>query len=321
MDVANFFKKFSRGMEYLHHLYVFGAFASVIYVITKDSNESSGPMGIYYLVAVSVYLLIILILLIANTILNSKKVRYAEAIHSQHQAIHLSRNTYRYLDCCHRTDHKVQFSKAHFTSLIEGVLTAANSAFEISSGVKCRTSIKLIGALKGTDGSSLDHMYVSTLARDAVSKKNREMYDKSEGTKHILSKNSDFSILASMKQPYFFNGDISKLDLYENTSNGESHGGSIAKLSYNSAIVFPIRYVMTRDDIELEPGNGGALGDQVLYGFFTVDSLPRNSFSERYDIQLGGAMADALFPVLDMYRKVRALETSLQSTQKDCANL
>ena len=308
-DATRFFSSVKVLLEYTHHLYIIGAVALAITAMFTDIGKDSGPMGIVYLVVISIYMLIILLLLLATTILRGKKSKYAEAIQSQHKALHLLRNSYRYLDCCILTDHHKQFSKEFFTTSLEGALTAANSAFELATGVKCRTSIKLIGAIEGTDGSSLDHMYVSTLARDSVSKTDREKEDKEEGTRHILSKNSDFAMLAQMEKSYFINGDLPKLSLYKNTSKEfvdekQSH-------SYKSTIVFPIRYVLTKDDLEMEPDGSGVLGDQRLYGFFTVDCHPRNAFSETYDIQLGGGIADSLFPVLDMYRKVRQHQTAL----------
>ena len=42
------------------------------------------------------------------------------------------------------------------------------------------------------------------------------------------------------------------------------------------------------------------------YGFLTVDCNSINVFNPSYDVEMGAAIADALFPIFDMFSKITA---------------
>lgn len=149
--------------------------------------------------------------------------------------------------------------------------------------------------------SSSDNLYLKTLARDQVSSDAKKFDDQSEGQKHRLNGNSDFQLLNGGKLDYFFNGQLWKETSYRNSSDTDTQDGNTKRKDYNSVIVWPIRY-------KLQPGehyDDNSL-KQVLLGFLTVDAIADNVFSERYDVHLGGQVADTLYIVLQRYREVKA---------------
>ena len=186
-------------------------------------------------------------------------------------------------------------------------------AFSMVAGARCRMSIKLLGrdddaAEKGEGG-----FFVSTFARDALSHAVCKEQDEREGHDHSVSENTDFRLILRRQRDYYFNGDVSETRDYENSrlKNPQVNSQGSWQLPYKATIVWPIRYVLTRSETEV--AQGAQFRDQDLYGFLTVDCNARNVFEERYDVQLGAALADSLFAVFDMYRRARQAARTINS--------
>jgi hypothetical protein len=154
---------------------------------------------------------------------------------------------------------------------------------------------------------------VKTLARDSASSE-RAANRGVDKNVHLVRDNTDFRLIIEMKAEYFFEGNLPALKHYENTSlpaDWQPGGdGRAWPLPYKSTIVLPIRYVYTPHDLDSLKIDGNSRGhapldDQDLFGFFTVDCGAREAFDERYDVELGNAIADALVPILETYSNVR----------------
>ena len=129
--------------------------------------------------------------------------------------------------------------------------------------------------------------------------------------RHLIRDNTDFRLVYERKKDYFFHGDLATLEHYENSSIPP--GGNAANLDYKATVVVPIRYAYTKQDLDSLEGNSSQNSsqnrsrdqNQDLYGFLALDCEPRNSFDERYDVELGNVIADALVATLDAYSRVR----------------
>lgn len=139
-----------------------------------------------------------------------------------------------------------------------------------------------------------------------MSKKKKESEDKVEGNIHKLSKNTDFKMLTNPTNEYFISDNLSNETHYENTGDKNSDPllRQKKRKDYNSVIVWPIKYKYSNEEVAEENITATALGDQILYGYITIDSVTRGAFRERFDVDLGKPFADALYPVLDLYQKV-----------------
>ena len=298
-----------RWFEWLHHAYVLLALISMAIAAFGVEHSDKEKIFIWLL---GIYFVILLVAFIGTLFTYGRKARYADATANLHDSLHAARDAYHYLEWCLCPDREnVVFDKTRLRGILIQSLTAANAAFSLVNGVPCRTSLKLLGttAVMPEDLNSLDKIYVQTLARDAVSAKKCEDRDRVEGKKHLISDNTDFQFILRRRINFFFSGDLSKEHNYENSSitdmsQGSTDGSTSWPLAYKSTIVWPIRYLYSLAEKD-ELGNNQLLSDQDLYGYLTVDSASRNAFDGRYDVQMGATLADALFPVLDAYRKVR----------------
>lgn len=252
------------------------------------------------LIAFSLYFLILLLFLLLFTISYSRKARYSEATKCIHDALHIARDAYHYLDWCISPERpEVHYQKQLFCSYITNLLTAVSKAFTLVTGTNCRASLKVIG--QNQDNT----LFVTTLARDQVSSHQCQEKDDREATKHLVSKNTDFHLITQGELNYFFHNNLCKYDNYQNTSIDDYTRNMSSKkwpLPYKSTIVWPIRYKRKSDEHDL-----GKDRQEDMYGFLTVDSSSRDVFSERYDVEMGAAVADSMFSVLDTYSKAVAL--------------
>jgi hypothetical protein len=154
------------------------------------------------------------------------------------------------------------------------------------TGTNCRVAIKILGG----SGNS----FVKTLARDSASAQSCHEKDKSEGKQHTVVKNTDYNLILNGGRSYFFCNNIPSSKEYINTSKDE-YG---EKLPYAAAIVLPVRSANSQ---QCE----GATDKYRCLGFLAVDSAARNAFLEKYDVQLGAIVADALYSVMDLLATVR----------------
>jgi len=281
--------------EWFHVVY-----ASIV-IVSAFSNiwpSEAETRELLLLVAFLIYFVVLLVFLILFTFKFSRKSRYAEATKCLHSALHSARDAYHYLDWCKSEDHeKIVFDEERLCAYMKTTLTSIADAFTIVSGVRCRSSIKVLGQ------NSQGQLFVKTLARDEVSQVECQKKDSVETTSHLVSLNTDFSEITEGNLDYFYVGDLTKYLNYTNTSMKKHDSMKSEKwtLPYKSTIVWPIRYVYIKSEVENGTGT-----HEDLYGFLTLDSSSVNSFIKRYDVQMGALLADSLFPVLNAYISLNA---------------
>lgn len=226
------------------------------------------------------FLLILFLLFVWREVTYSRKARYAEAIRTLHDCAHEIRDSYSAIE---------GKNEELFKRSIRSSLAAFSSAFSIVTGASCRACIKVI---THDDSEDPPVFYTETLQRN---KKIPRTQNKDEPAK--IEYNTDFNILftTSDEENYFFEGNLVKRRDYKNSNWPYKHDEREAflkdkKYKYVSTIVWPIR--------ERE-------GDDApkVIGFLCIDSMARNAFLRRYDIDFGATIADVLYPVLLEYRK------------------
>jgi hypothetical protein len=271
--------------------------ALVLFANTSTIKET------VFLIAFTVYFLIILLFLIYFAITHSRKARYSEASNSLHNAVHAAREAFKYLDSCINASRTEQYDESRFRSLLERFLTSVSTAFSIISGTKCRSALKVLGQ------SDTDELFVISFARDAESSEQQRTHDAREGRRHLVANNTDFDLIAHHEYRCFFHNNLPKYENYMNTSLGDSRYqlgvGDAWRLPYKSTIVWPIRFKMERSTLE-----GVDQIEEEFYGFLTVDSGVRGAFRSDHDVPFGAALADALFPVFSLFNKVRPVARS-----------
>ncbi|MBN4080307.1 hypothetical protein JYT31_01450 [Beggiatoa alba] len=282
----------SKWFEWFHVIYATIVVAGGIVTIFPDKPELR---ELIILIAFCSYSGILLIFLVLFTFKFSRKARYSEATKCLHSALHSARDAYHYLDWCKSESHdEVSFDKERLCRYMTATLTSVSAAFTLVTGVNCRTSIKILGQ------TADNQLYVSTLARDAIAKTASEDRDRIEGEKHLVSANTDFHLITEGHLNYFCDSNLPKYPNYANSSLGNNgvQKGQPWKLPYKSSIVWPIRYVYTKNETEASTTKDT---NEDLFGFLTVDSSSVNAFIEKYDVEMGAALADTLFPLLNAY--------------------
>lgn len=295
-----------KAVEWLHHIYVILAVTAYITAALKWGAAKEVVLTYIFVL----YFLVLLIYTLVLTYTHGRKSKYADANRLVHGAIHNARDAYHYIDWCLSPErNNTVFDKVRFREYMVRVLSATAQAFTLTTGTACRASLKVIGNQARYDANTnlYDSMFVQTLARDSISDKQCRNKDRDEDTKHLLFHNTDFRWLFERKVDYYHHKNLPSSDNYENTSLPKGYKSSKDvsdwPLDYRSTIVWPIRYVYEREEID-ESANTGTT-DQDLYGFLTIDSNARGAFDERFDSQLGASIADALFPILDAYYKIK----------------
>lgn len=242
-----------------------------------------------------------------------KKGRYVEAIQLIHNAVHLARDVYWYTESCQNATEteRLNFEKTRFKLLLASCLTAYREAFTLVTGVPCRASIKVIGVLGGGDTD----MYVRTLVRDQLASQSCKNQDSQEQKQHTILGNTDYKQIFKRQRDFFFSNNLlEEGQSYENSSLPDDGRGVKVytddnwPLPYKSALVWPIRYTLCIDDLPNESSLDKER-DQTLYGFLTIDCTEKDVFDEKYSVQMGAILADALFPIMQSYRKMNAFES------------
>lgn len=269
-------------VHWSHAAYVTGVLGAAFFATAPEKAEWSHRVA---LGAIASYFVILLLFLGWFIHTYSRKARYAEAMRLVHSAVHDVRDIAGYLErCVRRTD---AFSPAVLKHALQGCLDAAAMAFSMVTGARCRVCIKVVG------GTSASTAYVTTACRDKLSEQDQicRARDEKEGASHLISKNSDFNFLVHGGNSYYLNGDIQGSHGYMNTS--KSHYKD--KLPYRSTIVLPIRRTFAVSS------NTTTIQEPEVVGFLCIDSHSRFSFTEKYDVQMGAILADALCPILEWW--------------------
>jgi hypothetical protein len=277
-------------VERLQDSWVHWSHAAYVTVVLGTSFFYTGPEKAEWghkvaLIAIASYFVVLLLFLFWFIHMYSRKARYAEAMRLVHSSVHDIRDIAGYLErCVRRTD---SFSPAVLKGALQGCLDAAAMAFSMVTGARCRVCIKVVG------GTSESSAYVTTACRDKLSEQEKDCKarDTKEGASHLISQNSDFNYLVYGGNSYYLNGDIQGSHGYMNSSKSFYKD----KLPYRSAIVLPIRRTFAvSSDTTLDRA-------PEVVGFLCIDSHSRFSFTEKYDVQMGAILADALCPILEWW--------------------
>ncbi|MBD3249459.1 hypothetical protein GF336_05420 [Candidatus Woesearchaeota archaeon] len=263
---------------------------AIIFPLSIFFTSSPQTTSIVCVITLGLLLIIFTFLFLFTEFRYSMKARYAEALSYIHMAQHIMRDisyTLLYYD-----NLPMKVIKGMFTE----VLTNISNAFSLIKGVDCRVSLKLIKVDPNIredldDKERVRYYYVRTFTRDIKSKIKCQQLDQHSDVNHTIAGNTDFRELFFMEkgaERYWICGNIFKKQGYQNTRFEEGK-----TVEYHSVIVFPIR-----KDTTSETNKEHMTCSQDIHGFLCIDSKSRNIFNRRYDPELGGAIADALYSVL-----------------------
>ncbi len=272
-------------IEYSHAAYITIVLGAVFFHSAPEKAEWGHKVS---LIAIASYFVILLLFLFWFTHTYSRKARYAESLRLVHSSIHNIRDIAGYLERCYRK--KDVYSKDVVYKGLQECLDAHARAFALVTGTNCRVCVKLV------DGQDPGNAYVRTACRDTVSAADCKEKDRTEGTQHLVNANSDFTYLLHSGHTSYLNGDVQNTNGYINTS-AEAYKN---KLPYKSVIVLPIRRTYNIRN------SGEFPKKPVVVGFLCIDSNSRFSFTEKYDVQMGAVVADALCPILELWYRLDA---------------
>ena len=241
------------------------------------------------LIAIASYFVVLLIFFLWFVHAYSRKARYAEALRLVHSAIHDIRDIAGYLERSYRK--KDRYVKSVVKESLQRCLDAVAMSFALVTGARCRVCIKVVG------GSDPANAYVTTACRDKISAGDCHVRDTHEHQTHLISKNTDFNYIVNGGKTFYLNGDVAGTHGYMNTSDEFYRG----KLPYRAAIVLPIRRTFNVSSLNDAPNQ-----PQVV-GFLCIDSDSRFSFSEKYDVQMGAIIADALCPIIELWDRLERM--------------
>ncbi len=278
-------------VEYSHAAYVTIVIGGAFFASAPEKTEWSHRVS---LIAIASYFVVLLGFLFWFIHTYSRKARYAESMRLVHSAVHDVRDIAGYLERCYLR--KDTFSQVVVHGALQGCLDAVARAYALVTGANCRVCIKVVG------GDKPANAYVSTACRDKISQEDCSEKDRKEGQDHLIAKNSDFSYLVYGEKPFYLNGDIQGTNGYLNTSQ-QSYGG---RLPYNSVIVLPIRKTYHLSSSKETPR------PPTVVGFLCIDSHSRFSFIEKYDVQMGAIVADALCPILEWWDRLERISRRLK---------
>lgn len=277
----------------------------------------------WYVLILFAYLFVVVVCLIIQYHMYGRKARYAEAIRIFHPIAHIFRDSMYNIE---------QISEDEFKQILDKILSALVSGFEIVTGTKIRACIKLLKVEGGFDrlktieeSKRPEIIYVEMIASNPatwISKKYSDYpYDKDR-----LSCNSAFRSILIGDVPCYFSNNLPreyKRHLYENssfTAYGEGHVGKPGwVLPYRSTILWPIRKLQSKTKQESSSLHRSAIIEKHdLLGFLCVDSSSRNVWSSRFDIETGAAIADFLYTFMDNWfihhlSSTHPADTSLKS--------
>ncbi|MCK1639595.1 hypothetical protein IVA95_18735 [Bradyrhizobium sp. 157] len=243
----------------------------------------------------------------------SRKEKYANITGYVEQAAHVLRELQTYMSDNAPEDGatKRQFDEFFEVckSKVSLVLDQLNLTFVSLTGTRCRTSVKLIYDISG-------QTYYYTLARDKGSdQKCREMDNRRIEQNHDpLKKNSPFSLLLDDTNNtwHYFCNNLLEDERFSSTSFSAydpkwGQTGVAPKRRFSKSVEdWPLPYRSTiACTICQSPGPFVSSPKTVVLGFVTVDSESRNVFSERWDVPLVAALANALYHPLKGFLEIQ----------------
>lgn len=311
----NIKKLWHRVLESIHYLYILVIIFSTLFNAFYLENKSILAYILIIIICISYVVLCFSYIkqsegyakVMEENIHARKSAKYADAMEQVHNSVHYARDAYRYLEACQNLDDNgdiLNFEKQRFKLLLTNSLDAYSEAFTLVTGFSNRASIKVIGKGERNDISS---HYAKTLARDSLSKKERQKQDDIEANQHLILNNTDYKQIFEGKDYCLRNNLPEEGDSYENTSfpvGKNIYTEQNWPLPYRSTIVLPIRYVLSRDDL---PDNNNLVDKKrggTLYGFLTIDCDKTNVYDGNSSIQMAAIVADSLFPIMQSYRKM-----------------
>jgi hypothetical protein len=299
----------------VHVVYPSTVFLTLLWAGAKADLEHEKVLIAY--IALCVYVALLIALNAHYTLRYARKARYAEAMVSVHAAIHCIRDAGWYLDKCIWKEEK--YSDDHLKDMLRPCTDAVAQAFSLVTGKTNRVFIK---RLCSVEGQGVEGNYLETFCRDSVSAAaNRDM-DRNEGYQHTIYKNTAFRHIISRGQRYFFSNDVLAMNDYESTFQELFPD---KKLPYRARIVFPIRYVRTEREMApnidantKEEGRKSVMKAKIVTaGFLGVDTKSPNAYEEAGDVELGLAIADALFPILKRSWVIQGMIPSVDGEAHD----
>lgn len=282
-------------VEYSHAIYVLLVIFGLYFQGIQEASEYKTRA---VLIALLLYFVVLLLFLGYFVHSYARKARYAEAMRCVHDAVHELRNTTAYLKQCKLKD--LSYEYAAFTKHLQGTLDAMSTAFTLVTGTKCRAAVKIMG------GQNDQGLHVKTLCRDSNSEKHCKCKDDIEGQEHLISQNTDYNMIMHNGRNYFLHNSLNDDPNYLNSSKQHYKG----KLPYAASIVLPIRLVKLVSEGTIKKPR------QKVIGFLAIDSSSRKTFTEKYDVQMGATIADAMYPVLDLWSRVHDIHNPGATTKE-----
>ncbi|WP_354045508.1 hypothetical protein [Bradyrhizobium sp. LB12.1] len=248
----------------------------------------------------------------------SRKEKYANITGYVEQASHVLRELQTYMTDNAPSEGASEREFSEFFEICKSkvslVLDQLSLTFVSLTGTKCRTSVKLIYDRSG-------ETYYYTLARDKGSdQKCREMDNRRIEQNHDpLKKNSPFSLLLDDTNStwHYFANNLLEDERFSSTSFSAydpkwGQTGVPPKRRFRQNVdAWPLPYRSTiACTICQSPGPFVSSPKTVVLGFVTVDSESRGVFTERWDVPLVAALANALYHPLK-----RLLEIQNQMNQ------
>lgn len=269
--------------------------AILLFLITAFKAKSP---EFWYILILFFYLFVIAICLVIQYRMFARKAKYAEAIRIFHPIAHIFRDSMYGIDKINEND---------FKQILEKILSALVSGFEIVTGTKIRACIKLLkvdGNFSNLatleDTQVPERIYVEMIANNPATWMSKK-YSTYPFDKDRLSCNSAFRSILTGEVPCYFANNLPreyKKHLYESSSfntYGEGRAGKPGwPLPYRSTILWPIRKlkpIPSHREVIVE--------NHDLLGFLCVDSSSRNVWSNRWDVEIGAAVADFLYTFMD----------------------
>ena len=281
------------GLDWIHPLFVIGITATTVYNELWHGDDMRVRFT-YWLVVV--YFCLLSVGFGWFVYQSGRKSRYAEAMVCIQAAVHAARDATWQLS--RAIEHGAPYSESEFLKTVQCVLNATANAYGIVTGTRNRACIKILGPATGS-------MYLKTFARDGISAMQCAEQDGQEGERHTVLGNTDFQVVLVDGHRYFLHNNLAKAargGLYRNTSS------AVAKeppKNYMATIVFPIRFMVTaphKEGVQEQP-------PEAIYGVLAIDARARGSYSERYDVDMGMIVADALFSLFHQWEMIKRIRT------------
>lgn len=262
------------------------AFCGLIISFIALLNASSDVSILIF----AIYIVLLAILLVEREFDYSRKARYAEAMSALHKCSH------RFRDAFHEIIQGQD--KERVRKEIRELLIPFANAFTLITSTRCRACIKIIN-VKKSQKDKRDNIetkkrkyYAETFARSDTPDLSLDKDKEAD-----IEKNTDFSKIFFRQENYYMCNNLINQNPYLNSnwpSDPDERKKFIEREEYDyiSAVVWPI---------QSKPAT--PFDKPVVIAFLCVDSLSRNVFTRRYDIDTGAIIADSLYPILKVFRE------------------